>query len=302
MSVDKPLAVNRQPDRFLVQLGVDTTAEILRSYPLKDFCRDLLAINEPITNQLISDGSAKGTWSMHREYHRWFSPRLQRDMELLIHGHAGARVLVFPTSMGRFFEYEDRGMVANLADQLENGWLQLFCVDSVDAESFYCRWAEPAGRITRHLQYEAYILHEVLPLTQAKNDNPFLIAHGCSFGAYHAVNIAFRHPHLFGRVLALSGKYDIAGFFDGYYDEKIYFNTPSHFVPDLSDPAILDAMGHLDIILAIGSIDPNVGNNRALSSALWSKGIWHAFREWPGWDHDWPYWMQMTRAYIGGSQ
>ncbi|CAN5463586.1 alpha/beta hydrolase-fold protein [soil metagenome] len=237
---------------------------------------------------------------MHREHHHWYSPRLNRDMELLIHGHAGAPVLVFPTSQGRFYEYEDRGMVAALGDFLEKGWFQLYCVDSVDAESFYCRWAHPAGRIIRHLQYEDYILNEVLPLSRAKNANPFLIAHGCSFGAYHAVNIAFRHPHLFGRVLALSGKYDMSGFFDGYYDDNIYFNTPSHYVPNLSDAHQLDALRRLDIILAIGQTDPNIANNRALSQALWTKQIGHALREWDGWSHDWPYWQQMVRMYMGG--
>lgn len=238
---------------------------------------------------------------MHREYHRWYSPRLNRDMELLIYGHAGARVLIFPTSQGRFYEYEDRGMVDNLGDQIENGWLQLYCVDSVDAESFYCYWAHPAGRIVRHLQYEDYILNEALPLTRAKNDNPFLMAHGCSFGAFHALNIAFRHPHLFGRVLALSGKYDMSGFFGGYYDDNIYYNSPNHFVPNLTDAAVLDALRRMDIIIAIGRDDPNIEDNRKLSRALWEKNVWHAFREWDGWSHDWSYWKQMVRTYIGGS-
>ncbi|MCC6165804.1 MAG: esterase family protein [Caldilineaceae bacterium] len=238
---------------------------------------------------------------MHREYHRWYSPRLQRDMELLIHGHAGARVLVFPTSQGRFHEYEDRGMVDNLADPIENGRLQLYCVDSVDAESFYCRWAHPSGRIQRHLQYEAYIVDEVLPLSRAKNDNPFMIAHGCSFGAYHALNIALRYPHLFGRVLALSGKFDMSSFFDGYHDQAVYFCTPSQYVPNLHDPQQIDALRHLEIILALGNADPNIENNRALSGALWSKGIGNALREWEGWCHDWPYWQAMVRAYIGGA-
>jgi esterase/lipase superfamily enzyme len=237
---------------------------------------------------------------MHREYHRWYSPRLQRDMELLIHGHAGARVLVFPTSQGRFYEYEDRGMVANLGDHLEHGHFQLFCVDSIDAETFYNWWAHPSERITRHAQYESYLLHEVLPLMQAKNGNPFLITHGCSFGAYHAVNFAFRHPHLVGRVLALSGKYDMTNFFGGYYDDMLYFHTPSHYIPNLDDPARLDALKRMDIILVVGKEDPNIENNRQLSAALWSKGVWHAFREWEGWSHDWPYWAKMTRLYIGG--
>ena len=222
-------------------------------------------------------------------------------MELLIHGHAGARLLVFPTSQGRFYEYEDRGMVENLRDHLENGWLQLYCVDSVDAESFYCRWAHPSGRIRRHMQYEAYLLEEVLPLTQAKNANPFLIAHGCSFGAYHALNIALRHPHRFGRVLALSGKYDLSNFFDGYYDDDIYFHTPSHYVPNLHDPNQIEALRRLDIILVTGSADPNVENNRALSRAMWEKGIRHAYYEWDGGRHDWPHWGQMVRQYIGGA-
>ncbi len=56
-------------------------------------------------------------------------------MELLVFGHVGARVLVYPTSMGRFFQWEDTGMIAALGDQLENGGLQLFCVDSVDGEA-----------------------------------------------------------------------------------------------------------------------------------------------------------------------
>jgi esterase/lipase superfamily enzyme len=237
---------------------------------------------------------------MHREYHQWYSPRLQRNMELLVHGHAGARVLVFPTSLGRFYEYEDRGMVENLRPEIEQGQLQLFCVDSVDAESFYCWWAHPSGRITRHMQYESYILDEVLPLTRAKNPNPYMIVHGCSFGAYHAANIAFRHPHLFGRVLALSGRYDNSSFFGGYYDDNIYFNTPSHFIPGMKDGPHLEALRRLDIILVVGTEDPNIENNRALSRDLWSKGIWHAYREWNGWNHDWPYWKQMVRQYISG--
>src|SRR5688500_1225477 len=170
---------------------------------------------------------------MHREYHRWYSPRLQRDMELLVHGHGGARMLVFPTSQGRYYEYEDRGMVANLGDLIDRGDLQLFCLDSVDAETFYSWRDHPSWRLHRHLQYEEYILNEVLPLSQQINGNPFLMTHGCSFGAYHALNLALRHPQHFGRVVALSGKYDMTNFFSGYYGDDLYFQTPRHYVRNL---------------------------------------------------------------------
>ena len=238
---------------------------------------------------------------MNREYHRWYSPRLEREMELLVFGHAGARVLVFPTSMGRFYEFEDRGMVDALGEHLERGWIQLYCVDSLDGETFYNRGAHPGWRIRRHTQYEHYILHEVLPLSQQKNPNPFLMSVGCSFGAYHAVNIAFRHPHLFGRVIGMSGKYDMSDFFDGYYDPEIYFHTPMHYLPNLTDPSLLEAMRRMDIILAVGAEDPHVEENRQLSGILWSKDIWHALRIWDGWAHDWPYWQQMIRIYINGA-
>ena len=71
---------------------------------------------------------------MNREYHHWYSPALGREMELLLFGHAGARMLVFPTSKGRFYEWEDRQMMATLGDAIENGHLQVMCVDSVDEE------------------------------------------------------------------------------------------------------------------------------------------------------------------------
>ena len=68
-------------------------------------------------------------------------------MELLVFGHAGPPMLVFPSSMGAFFEYEDRGMVGAVADKLEHGALQLFCVSSVDDESWYNRRVHPRERV-----------------------------------------------------------------------------------------------------------------------------------------------------------
>ncbi len=82
---------------------------------------------------------------MNREYHRWYSRSLDRDMELLVFGHAGARMLVFPTSMGRFFQWEDMGMMATLGRRLEQGHVQLYCVDSVDGESWYAKYKHPAA-------------------------------------------------------------------------------------------------------------------------------------------------------------
>lgn len=221
-------------------------------------------------------------------------------MELLVFGHAGARVLVFPTSQGRFYEWEDRGMVGALGEHLRNGWVQLYCVDSVDAESWYARWKHPVDRARRQEDYERYLIHEVLPLSRHRNGNPFLVTTGASFGAYHAVSFALRHPHLVGRTIGMSGLYDIRDFANGYYDEHIYRHNPSHFVSHLHDHGHLEALRRMDIILATGRDDSFRENNEHLSRALWGKGVGHALRLWDGWAHDWPWWHQMIRRYIGG--
>ena len=237
---------------------------------------------------------------MNREYHRWYSPSLGRDMELLIFGHSGARVLVFPTSRGKFHEWEDFGMIAALADQLENGLLQIYCVDSVDAESWYAYHKPPAERVRRHIQYENYLLNEVLPLSTQKNSQPFLIVTGASFGAYHAMNFALRHPDITNRVIAMSGMYDIERWLGDYRDDNVYANCPCLYMPNEQDEERLKLIRQLDIILAVGAEDPNIANNRWFSDVLWSKNIWHAARVWDGWAHDLPWWQQMIRLYISG--
>ena len=242
---------------------------------------------------------------MQREYHRWWSPRLERDMELLIFGHAGAPVLVFPTRGGRFFDYENWGMVAALGEKIDQGFIQLYCVDSIDHESLYGFWRPPHERIARHDSYSQYVLEEVLPLINKLNPDPFLIAHGCSLGAYHAVDIAFRNPDRFKKVVALSGRYDLTQvvgdfrpLFDDYYAELVYFHTPSHFIPQLGDLCVLNQLRQMEIIFAIGAADPFVENNRALSYALWNKGIWNALYTWDGEAHRPRYWRRMVQFYL----
>jgi len=237
---------------------------------------------------------------MNREFHRWYSHSLGREMELLIFGHAGARLLVFPTSLGRFFEWEDRGMIAALGDQLENGSLQMICVDSIDADSWYARWKRPGDRAARHIQYENYLLDEVLPLSQQVNADPFFMTTGASFGAYHAVNFALRHPELVGRTIGLSGVYDISQWTDGYHDDNIYFNNPMAYISNENDWGRLESLRRMDIIIVSGANDPLRNSSEDLSTILWDKGIGNALRIWDGWAHDWPWWRQMIVHYIGG--
>ena len=242
---------------------------------------------------------------MNREYHCWHSYRLGREMELLIFGHAGAKVLAFPTRDGRFYEYENLGIVDALAHKIQAGHIQLYCVDSIDRETFYCDWQHPSDRIQRHNQFEEYILNEVMPFMANKNPHPCTIINGCSLGAFHAANMAFRHPHLFQKLCAFSGRYDLTmsvdhfhNLFNNYYDENIYHNTPIHFLPLLDCDWRLQHLREMDIVFSIGKEDPFLGNNHHLSHILWSKGIWHAMHEWEGRAHRGRDWRQMVNLYI----
>ncbi len=123
---------------------------------------------------------------MKREYHKWFSPNLKKEMELLVFGQKDTPVLFFPTGGARIYDYESWKIIDAVADKSNNEWLQVYCVDSVDTESFYCTCIHPCQRINRHIQYEQYILEEVLLLIYYKNDIHFIITAGCSLGAYHA--------------------------------------------------------------------------------------------------------------------
>jgi len=236
---------------------------------------------------------------MKREYHKWFSPRLGRDMELLVFGHGGLPAVVFPTSCGRFFEFEDRGMVGAIQGDIEAGRVQLLCVDSVDAESWYNRNVSPRWRIARHMQYEDYVMQEVLPLVRRMNGNPLLGAIGCSFGGYHAANIALRHPDVFTGFLSMGGAFDISSFLSGYHDQDCYFNLPTQYLANMSDPWFLDRYRRNQYVLATGEHDQCWNQNERLAAIMRSRGIPVRFDVWRDeTGHDWPWWQKMIRTYL----
>ncbi len=231
---------------------------------------------------------------LQRDYIKEYSHSLGRDMELLHFGHAGRPLLVFPTSMGRFFQWEDFGLVAGLSDHIEAGAIQLVCLDSIDGESWYAKDRPPGDRVRRHLQYESYILNEILPRLPAPP-----VAVGASFGALHSVLLAARHPTRICGYIALSGAYDTSKWLHGYHDDNVYYTNLVEFLPGLNDEAYLGPMrGQHPKVIATGAEDPNVEDSRRVAGLLQSKGIQVGLDIWPGWAHDWPYWKEMMRRYL----
>jgi esterase/lipase superfamily enzyme len=236
---------------------------------------------------------------MRRDYHNWSSPRLDRHMELLVFGHGGMPVLVFPTSRGRFFEYENNGMVHALAPKIDAGQLQVFCVDSIDGESWYNRGIHPHDRVTRHLAYETYILFEVAPLMKKLSSAAQICTTGCSLGGYHAFNFAMKHPDLASTCIAMSGCFEMRGFMDGYYDNDFYLNNPADYLPNMSDFWFLERYQKMRIVLAAGDHDICLGENFRIAEILGNRGIPHWLDVWTGGErHDWPLWQRMAVKFF----
>jgi len=241
---------------------------------------------------------------MNVEYHKWWSPNLQQEIELKVYGHYGKPILVFPAQSGRFYEYEDFQMISSITNFIEAGKVKVFTVDSIDSQSWANWSAPPAARAQRHEDYDRYIIHEVAPFICSHCQKPDikLLATGCSMGAYHAINFFFRHPDIFDMVISLSGLFQLSMFIGDYTDDLVYFNSPLYYLPDLNDSWFLDRYRQSKIIVAVGQgawEDSMLADTYALKRILEAKNIPHWIDMW-GHDvnHDWPWWRKMMPYFL----
>jgi esterase/lipase superfamily enzyme len=241
---------------------------------------------------------------MQIEYHKWFSPRLGQDMELKVYGYYGKPVLVFPAQGSRFYEFEDMGMLDAVASFVEAGQIKLFTVDSVDNQSWVNEWTHPADRARRHEDYDRYIVEEAVPFMRQHSGNTQekFMTTGVSMGGYHAANFFFRHPDLFDTVVAISGLFRLNHFIGDYMDENVYFNSPLAYLPNLTDPALLDLLRKSRIIICAGQgawEDEMLADANELKRILEEKNIPHWIDIWGGdVNHDWPWWRKMLPYFF----
>ena len=235
---------------------------------------------------------------MRREYRAWHSSILGRDLQLLEFGHAGQPVIVFPTSMGAFFEYEDRGMVDALAPKIAAGQLRLFCIETIDHETFYSH-RPPRERLTRYLEFERSLILEFLPFAKHVSGHETFGLTGCSFGAYHAFTMALRHPDAFTSCITMGGAFDLTRFLDGYYDTDAYLLCPPHFLPNLTDEWFLERYRRNKWVLVTGEHDICRAATEEAARLLGDRGVPHSLHVWGyGSHHDWPEWVKMVAAYV----
>ena len=223
-------------------------------------------------------------------------------MNLVVHGHWGPPMILFPTSGGDEEEYERQGLIAALAEVIEAGHVKTFCVNLNQGDGFANRGAHPSHRSWMQRQYDEYIRQEVIPFVRhhCQSADAAVWTMGASLGAYHAANTLFKYPDVVKRCFALSGVYDMTRFMDGSYDENFYFNNPVDYLANASDPWMLGHLASCDIHIATGSGPyENSAESYRLSQVLASRGIQHHLDDWgPMGGHDWPYWKHQMREYL----
>lgn len=240
---------------------------------------------------------------MGKRHHSFYSPALGRDMAMDIHGHAGKPCLVFPSQDGRYWDYENFGMLEPCTRHLREGKIRLYCVDGIDSETWSNTMMHPRDRLLRHEQWFRYIVDELVPfIMDDAGWNGRMMTTGCSMGATHAVNTLFRRPDLFDTVIGLSGAYDAAWLLDGYTDDLVHLNSPVSSISAMPhDHPYIAMLNTCTIIICAGQgawEEQMLHSMGLLQEAMNQKGINAWFDRWgPDVNHDWPWW-RVQMAYF----
>jgi len=234
----------------------------------------------------------------------WVSPHLGHEMTVRLYGDCGKAVLVFPQQEGHYFDFENFGMLESCRPFIEQGIIRLFCVDSVDCQSWANYSIAPGARALRHERYHAYLVKEVMPFIQRACGTPGRksLTLGCSMGGFHAANLFFRRPDLVDGIISLSGIFDLRIFIGDYMDEAVYFNSPLHYLTNLSDPEYIDLYRESQIIIGVGQgswEEDAIAQARALGEILAAKKV-PAWIDYWGFDvsHDWPWWQKQLAYFL----
>jgi esterase/lipase superfamily enzyme len=234
------------------------------------------------------------------------SPSSDAVGTVAVYGHWGRPLLAFPTERGNAWEFANNGMVAAVENLIEAGRIKLYCVDSFDSDTWSADHVPLEERARRHSGYETWIIDAVAPHIRADTgDSVDIATTGCSMGAFHALNFAFKRADLFPLALCFSGNYDPASWRAwGDHGDAVYFNNPADYVPNLNGDHLDWLRGRLSVLLVCGQgqwedTTGSLESTRRLAHILAAKGIRHELDLW-GHDipHDWPSWRAQLAHHL----
>ncbi len=247
---------------------------------------------------------------MKTAYYKEYSNNLGREMEFKVYGHSGKPMLVFPSQDGRFFDFENNGMVDCAREYIDEGRLQLYCCDSNDSVSWSSKDWDNRKRIENHEAYVRYICDELCPrifdLNAADNGGHYaagILTTGCSMGGTHSLNFMLRRPDIFSGCIAMSGAYNARLFFPDYFDDLVYANSPVDYIEGMPyDHPYVEMYRHRQIIVVCGRgawEHPMQEDSARLKELFEYKDV-PAWIDFWGYDvaHDWPWWKKEFPYYL----
>lgn len=239
---------------------------------------------------------------MQRELASWYSPSLGREMPIVTYGHYGFALLLVPTAAADYLEYERFQLIDTLKPWIDAGKVKVFSVNSMNTESWMNNEMLGEHKAIRHNQFNEYIYNEVVPFIRNSTSwDTQLIVSGASFGALHSMNLFLKRPDLINGVLAMSGVYDLTEYTKGFYDEQVYYNSPMHYMPNLTDHNMLEQIrrsNHIHIFSGSGAYEDPSSSGR-FAKILYDKNINYELDIWgEEWPHDWNTWRHLMPHYM----
>ena len=231
---------------------------------------------------------------MERFLTSWYSPNLHKEMPVAVYGHYGVALLLIPTAAADYLEYERFQLIDSLNGFIEGGKVKIFSINSINMESWMNDQMIPRDKSIRHQHFNNYVFDEVIPFIKTNtSEQTRIICCGASFGALHGMNLFLKRPDLINGVIGLSGVYDLTEYSKGYFDDDVYFNSPQHYIPNLTDHNILEQIRKGSPVYIFSGSGPHEDPNasRSFASLLYNKGINYELDIWGSeWPHDWQTW------------
>lgn len=229
---------------------------------------------------------------------------LGKEMHVAVHGTKGLPVIVFPTLGQPAESLEEAGVVAELADYVDSGTIQLFCTDTVDAESWGNPEGDPAVRAERQETFYHYVVDELVPLVhKVSKSDARPLALGFDMGATHASIVALRRPDLFQGCVCLSGTYDARRYFGDWMDATLYDNTPCAFLPQMaSDHPYVAVYNQRQLLFCCGQDETEADSlrtTREMEANFARLGV-DVWCDYWGSDvtHTWFWWRKQLRYFM----
>lgn len=224
-------------------------------------------------------------------------------MPIATYGDYGTALLLVPTAAADYLEYERFQLIDHLAPVINSGKVKVFSVDSINNDSWMNNHINPRDKAIRHQHWNNYIYNEVVPfIRHHTSQETHIITCGASFGALHSMNLFLKRPDIINGVIAMSGVYDLTEYTKGHFDDDVYFNSPAHYIPNLTDHHSLEKIrssSHIHILTGSGDYE-DPGASGRFAKQLYDKGITYELDIWgEEWKHDWPTWRAMLPHYLG---